>query len=159
MMFVCGFLALCLAEPEVDTSAIRKAFDQIKKAGTPVRVLSTTGPGQPAYFKRSFELTSYDIEVSETGNKVIPYLAVVQFRARIKTSKEFSSKEEAEEAPFKMSEDSFIEWRAIFRNLKGSWAMENLLYRSSSFQIWCDLKTTLDARHFVHDWFNALDGY
>lgn len=146
------------AEP-VDTSAVVKAFEQVKKTGTPERVIPMVRGDKTTFFRRKFELSSYKVETVETGNKIIPYLAIVHFSARVKNTGEFDTQEVAEKARFELDSDSFIEWKAIYRQLQGNWALENIIYRTSNMDFPGDLKNTLDARHFVYDWFQALDGY
>jgi hypothetical protein len=151
-------LLMVHAEP-VDTSSIVNTFEKIKRSGTPERVIPVARGEKIFFFRRKFELTSYNIETAKTGNEVIPYLAIVKYGARVKNTGEFETKELAEKARFETDSDSFIEWKAIFRQLKGNWALENIVYKSGSMDMPADLKNTPDARHFVHDWFQALDGY
>ena len=81
------------------------------------------------FFKRKFELVSYNIETTSTGNKIIPYFAVVKFRAKVKTSKEFETTELASNAVLNNESESFLQWQAIYRLVKEKWALENIVYR------------------------------
>ncbi|NBR06808.1 MAG: hypothetical protein EBT92_13690 [Planctomycetes bacterium] len=152
-----AFLVLGFEQP--DTSIIRKKFDLLKSKGTAERVIAVSDGAKTTFFKRKFELVSYNIETTSTGNKVIPYFAVIKFRAKVKTSKEFETTELASNAVLINESESFLQWQAIYRLVKENWALENIVYRSSNGEIFGDLKNTSDAKHFIYDWFNALDGY
>ena len=144
---------------EPDTAILRKKFDQLKTKGTAERVIAVNDGTKTTFFKRKFELVSYNIETTSTGNKIIPYFAVIKFRAKVKTSKEFETTELASNAVLNNESESFLQWQAIYRLVKENWALENIVYRSSNGEIFGDLKNTTDAKHFIFDWFNALDGY
>lgn len=150
---------LTLGFEQPDTSVIRKKFDLLKTKGTAERVISVNDGTKTTFFKRKFELVSYNIDISSTGNKVIPYFAVIKFRAKVKTSKEFDSTELASNSVLDNEAESFLQWQAIYRLVKENWALENIVYRSSNGEVFGDLKNTTDAKHFIYDWFNALDGY
>ena len=152
-------LFLVLGYEQSDTSVIRKKFDILKTKGTSERIISANNGTKTTFFKRKFELVSYNIETTSTGNKVIPYFAVIKFRAKVKTSKEFETQELASESALTNESESFLQWQAIYRLVKENWALENIVYRSSNGEIFGDLKNTSDAKHFIYDWFNALDGY
>jgi len=151
------FLTLGFEQP--DTLVIRKKFDQLKSKGTAERVIAVNDGTKTTFFKRKFELVSYNIETTSTGNKVIPYFAVIKFRAKVKTSKEFETTELASNSVLDNESESFLQWQAIYRLVKENWALENIVYRSSNGEVFGDLKNTTDAKHFIYDWFNALDGY
>lgn len=151
------FLTLGFEQP--DTLVIRKKFDQLKSKGTAERVIAVNDGTKTTFFKRKFELVSYNIETTSTGNKIIPYFAVIKFRAKVKTSKEFETTELASNSVLDNESESFLQWQAIYRLVKENWALENIVYRSSNGEVFGDLKNTTDAKHFIYDWFNALDGY
>ena len=69
----------------------------------------------------------------------------MKYSARVKNTGEFETKELAEKARFETDSDSFIEWKAIFRQLKGNWALENNDYKSGSMDMPADLKNTPDG--------------
>lgn len=154
---LCLLVFLWVDQP--DTSIIQKNFDTLKSKGTAERVISLNNGTNTTYFRRKFDLISYNIETTKTGNKIIPYFAVVKFRARVRTSKDYATMQLASNALLENDSESFLQWQAIFRLVKDNWALENIVYRSTNGEISGDYKTTMDARHFVYDWFNALDGY
>lgn len=150
---------MALAFEQPDTTVVRKKFDQLKIKGTAERVIAVNDGTKTTFFKRKFELVSYNIETTSTGNKIIPYFAVIKFRAKVKISKEFETTELASNAVLNNESESFLQWQAIYRLVKENWALENIVYRSSNGEVFGDLKNTTDAKHFIYDWFNALDGY
>ncbi len=152
-------LLVFLSVDQPDTSIIQKSFDTLKSKGTAERVILLNNGTSTTYFRRKFDLISYNIETTSTGNKVIPYFAVVKFRARVKTSKDCATMLLATNALLENNSESFLQWQAIYRLVQDNWALENIVYRSTNGEISGDYKTTMDARHFVYDWFNALDGY
>jgi hypothetical protein len=159
MIKISLFVFMVLGFEEPDTSVLRKKFDQLKTKGTAERVIALKDGTKTTFFKRKFELVSYNIETTSTGNKIIPYFAVIKFRAKVKTSKEFETTELASNAILINESESFLQWQAIYRLVKENWALENIVYRSSNGEVFGDLKNTTDAKHFIFDWFNALDGY
>jgi len=159
MIKISLFICLVLGFEQPDTSVIRKKFDQLKSNGTAERVIAVNDGTKTTFFKRKFELVSYNIDITSTGNKVIPYFAVIKFRAKVKTSKEFDSPELASNSVLDNESESFLQWQAIYRLVKENWALENIVYRSSNGEVFGDLKNTTNAKHFIYDWFNALDGY
>lgn len=150
---------MALAFEQPDTTVIKKKFDMLKNKGTAERVIAVNDGTKTTFFKRKFELVSYNIETTSTGNKIIPYFAVIKFRAKVKISKEFETTELASNAVLNNESESFLQWQAIYRLVKENWALENIVYRSSNGEVFGDLKNTTDAKHFIYDWFNALDGY
>ena len=159
MIKISLFVFMVISFEEPDTSIIRKKFDQLKTKGTAERVIAVNDGTKTTFFKRKFELVSYNIETTSTGNKIIPYFAVIKFRAKVKTSKEFETTELASNAVLNNESESFLQWQAVYRLVKENWALENIVYRSSNGEVFGDLKNTTDAKHFIFDWFNALDGY
>lgn len=159
MIKISLLVLLTLGFEQPDTTIIRKKFDQLKSKGTSERVIAVNDGTKTIFFKRKFELVSFNIETTSTGNKVIPYFAVIKFRAKIKTSKEFETTELASNSLLDNESESFLQWQAIYRLVKENWALENIVYRSSNGEVFGDLKNTTDAKHFIFDWFNALDGY
>ena len=135
MIKISLFVFLVLGFEEPDTAILRKKFDQLKTKGTAERVIAVKDGTKTTFFKRKFELVSYNIETTSTGNKIIPYFAVIKFRAKVKTSKEFETTELASNAVLNNESESFLQWQAIYRLVKENWALEDIVYRSSNGEV------------------------
>jgi len=136
-----------------DLKELRSEFEHLKEIGTEERIVKDDNG---LYYKRFFKITEYKISEATPNSGEHDRFVMASWHADIIYTKDVRTEIAAEKAIFKVPDNCYVDWEAVFKQTPEGYVITNIFYQILSVDGQGDARSTTDKRHYVFDWANAF---